>query len=110
MRRVDVPTPPPAARRLCARFCPPLQLFIAIANGDAPYESPDTFFDILDADGSGSVSIQEVRRMFTALLPTGTDASVIESISKEVMGSGATELTREELRSKASKIRELFLK
>ena len=47
------------------------RLFLVIANGDSPFHNPDLFFDILDADLSGTVTLQELSRLFSSLLPAG---------------------------------------
>ena len=90
------------------------RLFLLLANGDSPFDNPDIFFDILDADKSGTVDLMELSKLFTALLPPGTDDSMIKSISSEIIStgdsSGTGSLTREDMRSMASKLRDMFAK
>lgn len=92
---------------------------MAIADSKTPYEDPDLFFDILDADGSGTLSANEMNRLFTALLPSGTDRAMVEeAITKELLsaasagagGAGKTEITRAEMRAMVGKLRDLFLR
>jgi len=49
------------------------------------FDNPDTFFDLLDLDHSGSVSVKELMALFTALVPKGTDQAIIKSIVDDIM-------------------------
>jgi hypothetical protein len=52
------------------------------------FDNPDTFFDLLDLDHSGSVSVKELMALFTALVPKGTDQAIIKSIVDDIMAVG----------------------
>jgi hypothetical protein len=47
------------------------RLFLVMANGDSPFDNPDLFFEILDADKSGTVTLSELSRLFSAIVPPG---------------------------------------
>ena len=59
-----------------------------MAKGDGLLSDPDIFFDLLDADKSGSVSRVELQKMFKALLPKGTNSKLIEAIVDEIIVAG----------------------
>lgn len=77
----------------------------------SPHRS-DLFFEILDADKSGTVTLAELSKLFTSLLPPGTEATMIKSIAEEIIASGdqsgTGSLTRDEMRAMASKLRDMF--
>ena len=77
-----------------------------------PLRRSDLFFEILDADKSGTVTLAELSKLFTSLLPPGTEPSMIKSIAEEIIASGdqsgTGSLTRDEMRAMASKLRDMF--
>ncbi len=66
----------------------------------------------LDRDCSGSVSAAEMLKIFTALVPKGTDKAIVEGIVMDLLREGDTsgdgELSREEVRAISGKIRSMF--
>ena len=68
----------------------------------------------MDADKSGTVTLAEMSKLFTSLLPPGTETSMIKSMSEEIIStgdqSGTGSLTRDEMRAMAAKLRDMFAK
>jgi len=71
-----------------AKFVASREVFTKMAKGDSLLSDPDIFFDLLDADKSGSVSRVELQKMFKALLPKGTNSKLIEAIVDEIIVAG----------------------
>lgn len=93
-------------------FAASANLFVTIANGSSPFDNPDIFFDLLDTDRSGSVSVKELTKIFTTLLPKATDQSIIKSIVDDIMTAAGTsesgELSRAQVRAIADKLKTMF--
>lgn len=86
------------------------KLFVSIATSD-PFSSPDLLFDILDADGSGTVSVAEFFKLLSALVPSG-DPKAIRDLASDIVkvgdSSGDGELSRDEIRAISVKLAKMF--